>query len=60
MKNTFFKRIIPLTCVVAFLFYLCFASCCSVSTHTAFSLDSASVKHLNYEKHDTISSSYKK
>lgn len=53
--KTKFGKVILIVLIVLGLVYLCFAtSCCSVSSSTCFSVDSAKVSNLNYHKSDSV------
>lgn len=53
--KTKFGKIILIVLIVLGLVYLCFAtSCCSVTSSTCFSVDSAKVSNLNYHKNDSV------
>ena len=54
------KKLVSFVFALVLICTLVSTSCCSVVSHSVFTLDSAQVKHMHYEKSDTIHSSYKK
>lgn len=54
------KKLVSFFFALVLVCTLVSTSCCSVTSHSVFTLDSAQVKHMHYEKSDTIHSSYKR